>query len=378
MTAAPDAVDPREAVSRAKDALAWTGQPEAAWSIVLEALLSAPMSADRVRERLAAASAAAPALGPPAPVDAVADADLARVRSAFADTPYTEGGPTVRAAVSGGDHAAVVLAAHHGALDGLGLVALLGWVLGAPVTSSVRGVISPPGERWRPAAVARRLREAVFTPPARVRPPRRDRGVRGDRLVAVTGPVLHGGTATLVGAAARGMRAWNQAHGGPTRRPVVAVGVSRRSGAEPTLAHDATWLRLHLDGAADDAAVAAVLARTPAERVGSAPALPRPLAVAVRLLAEQLGSSLLVSNLGVLSGPPELSSVAFFPKQYGRSAVALGAATVAGATTLSLRVRARDFGPDDADRLLTGLVAELRADARSGGHRSAAGLPIVS
>ena len=124
--------------------------------------------------------------------------------------------------------------------------------------------------------------------------------------------------------------------------------------------------------------MAAVLARTPAERVGRAPALPRPLAAAVRLMAEQLGSSLLVSNLGVLSGPPELSSVAFFPKQYGRSPVALGAATVAGATTLSLRVRARDFRPDDAERLLTGLVAELPADARDDGRGPAAELPIVS
>jgi hypothetical protein len=378
MTEATGAVDPRDAVSRARTALAFTGQPDAAWSIVLEARLSTPLSADCVRERLAAASAEVPALGPPTRVDAVAEADLPRIRSAFADTPYVEGGPTVRAAVTGGDHAAVVLAAHHGALDGLGLVALLGWVLGGPVTSSVRGVISPPDERWRPAALAHRLREAVFTPPARVQPPRRDRRVRGDRLVAATGPLLRGGTPALVAAAARGVRAWNQARGGPTRRPVVAVGISRRSGAEPTLAHEATWLRLRLDGADDETAVAAVLARTPAERVGRAPILPRPLAVAARLVAEQLGSSLLVSNLGVLSGPPELSSVAFFPKQYGRSAVALGAATVAGTTTLSLRVRARDFGDADAERLLAEVVAELAADPRAGPSRSDAELPIVT
>ena len=377
MTAAGEAVYLREAVARAKDALAFTGQPEAAWSIVLEALLSAPVSADRVRERLAAASATAPALGPPAAVDVVADADLPRVRSAFADTRYAEGGPTVRAAVTSGDHAAVVLAAHHGALDGLGLVALLGWVLGSPVTSSVRGVISPPDERWRPAAVARRLREAVFTPPARVQPPRRDRGVRGDRLVAATGTILHGGTATLVGAAARGMRAWNQAQG---EADSPAGGGGRRLPAQ--------WRR------ADARARRHLVAPPPRRCHGRCGGGGRPGADsrrarrartraasaaggAVRLMAQHLGSSLLVSNLGVLSGPPELSVGRVLPQAYGRSAVALGAATVAGATTRALRVQARDFGTARraaADRA----VAQLPADALGGGRGSAAELPIVS
>lgn len=124
--------------------------------------------------------------------------------------------------------------------------------------------------------------------------------------------------------------------------------------------------------------MATALSRTPAERMGRAPVLPRPVAAAVRLVAEQLGSTLLVSNLGVLSGPPELSAVAFFPKQYGRSPVALGAATVAGTSTLSLRVSARDFGHADAERLLGGLVAEVGADSGAGASRSAAELPIVS
>jgi hypothetical protein len=157
----------------------------------------------------------------------------------------------------------------------------------------------------------------------------------------------------------------------------VAVGVSRRGGAEPTLAHDATWLRLRLDHAADEAAVAAALRRTAPERVGRGRMLAPPAAAAVRLVAEQLGSTLLVSNLGVLDGPRDLRSVAFFPKQYGRSPVALGAATVAGTTTLALRVRARDFGPDDAERLLAGIAAELRPGVPPAPREPAAQLPTA-
>ena len=377
MDAVTTTIRPEDAVRHARETLAWTGQAGAAWSIVLEARVAEPLSRDGVRDRLAAAARAAPHLGPPPPVEAVAEAALPRVRGAFADTPYADGGPTVRAAVCAGDPAAVVLAAHHGALDGLGLVALLGEVLGAPVRSSVRGDHAGPREGWRPRAVASRLREALLAPPARVLPARRDRAARGDRLVAATGPAVQGGTAALVAAAVRGVRAWNAHRGAATRRPVVAVGVSRRGGANPTLAHDATWLRLRLDGAADEDAVAAVLRRTTSERVGRGPVLPPPVAAAVRLVAEQLGSTLLVSNLGVLDGPGQLRSVAFFPKQYGRSPVALGAATVAGTATLTLRVRTRDFGPDDAERLLAGIAAELQADAPPAPSEPAAQLPTA-
>jgi hypothetical protein len=359
----PTTIRPEDAVRHAKAALAWTGQADAAWSVVLEARLAAALTARRVEERLAEAAARAPHLGPAAPVEPVADADLPRVRGAFADAPYLDGGPAVRAALAGGDRRTLLLAAHHGALDGLGLVALLGAALGASVTSSVRGVPDTPVEGWRPRAVAGRVAEALFAPPTRVRPGRRDRGAPGDRLVAVTGPAIRGGTAGLVAAAARGARDWNRAQGATSRRPVVAVGVSRRSGAEPTLAHEATWLRLRLAGARDEAAVAAALQRTPAERVGRGPVLAPPVATLVRLVAEQLGSTLLVSNLGVLTGPPELRSVAFFPKQYGRSPVAIGAATVAGTTTLSLRVPARGFADDDAERFLAGVSAALPAEA---------------
>jgi hypothetical protein len=350
---------PEEAVGRAKRELAWTGLPEAAWSIVLEARLSDPLPAGLLDERLAAAARATPSLGPPARARAIGPGEVAAWRGRFADSPYREGGPAVRAAVADGDPPVLLLAGHHGAVDGLGLVALLGVAIGSPVTSSVRGMAADEApEPWRAATVARRLREAVLEPPARVVPARRDRAARGDVLVAGAAPRTTGGTASIVAAGLRSVRGWNAARGRATRRRVVAIGASRRSGDAPLLAHAPAWLRLRLE-ADDDASVSAALAAARPAPVGGGPALPRGLAGAARAVAGRLGSTLLVSSLGGLSGPDRLLSVAFFPKAYGRSGVALGAAAVGAASTLTLRVRARDFGHDDAARLLAAIVDEL-------------------
>ena len=47
------------------------------------------------------------------------------------------------------------------------------------------------------------------------------------------------------------------------------------------------------------------------------------------------------------------------PQGHGRLAVALGGATVAGTSTVSLRVRARDFAEDEAQQLLAEVIRQL-------------------
>ena len=69
-------MQPEDAVRRAKHELTWTGQPEAAWSVVLEARVSDPLEAGPVDERLAACASAVPALGPPARARAISAAEL--------------------------------------------------------------------------------------------------------------------------------------------------------------------------------------------------------------------------------------------------------------------------------------------------------------
>jgi hypothetical protein len=351
---------PEDAVRRAKDALAWTGQPDASWSILLQAELAEELPARVVTERLWRAVELHPALGPRPRAITIAEAELERTRRFFADEPYVEGGPTIRAAVTEGERSILLLAAHHGALDGLGLVALLGIALGSHVSSAARGVRRTAEPRSTPAWIAGRLTEALFGPPARVRPARRARRETGDIMMSTDTPILHGGTAALVAGVVRAVRAWNSASGGSMRRAVVGIGASSRAGHTPTLEHAGAWLRIRVNDPSLDA-TRRQLANAAAEPVGHIRALPPPLSSAGRLVAERLGSTVVVSNLSVLVGPPELLSVAFFPKAHGRSAVSLGAATVGSRTTVSLRAQARDFACADARRLLRVIARELEA-----------------
>ena len=72
-----------------------------------------------------------------------------------------------------------------------------------------------------------------------------------------------------------------------------------------------------------------------------------------------LGSTVLVSNLGRIDGARDLRALLFHPVAYGRSGVAIGAATVAGRTTVTFRGRAGEFVPQDGRALLERIAAEL-------------------
>jgi len=83
------------------------------------------------------------------------------------------------------------------------------------------------------------------------------------------------------------------------------------------------------------------------------------LAPVAKVLSARMGSTLLVSNLGLLRGPPGLGSVEFYPVAHGRSGVALGAASVGDRTVLTLRARRRDFDEEDLRDLLTRIAGRL-------------------
>jgi hypothetical protein len=75
----------------------------------------------------------------------------------------------------------------------------------------------------------------------------------------------------------------------------------------------------------------------------------------------RFSDSLLVSNLGRRE-VPGATRLEFFPVARGRSAVAVGAAGLAGGTS-TVSVRARDLSPEDAEALLGDLVSRLEAGA---------------
>jgi hypothetical protein len=306
-------------------------------------------------------------------VGAVAGEDAgATVRAAFADEPYAEPGPVLRVALVSGHPPSVLVAAHHGALDGLGLLALLGVALGAPFGSSARGL----GHRRPPVpfAVSAALRagEALLAPPARIEPvPRPGPAEPGDHLVALDLPIGRVGTAAAVAAAVRAVRGWNREHGGTGKgRMVVAVGASRRPGIDLRLEDRSAYLRIRV-GAAEAGGEDAVRAMLATARPGppipggrAAGLLASPAAAVAGRLSGRLGSTLLVSSLGSVAGPPGLRSVAFHPVAHGRSGVALGLASVGDTTTVTLRARRRDFGPEGAAALLGAVAAQLSSGAQ--------------
>lgn len=337
--------------------VAFPGDPEASWSILLEADLNEVPDPATVAARFSRASTAFPNLGPAAVV--LRPSDLDATRAEFADSRYRAGDPLVRVALTGD---ALMIAAHHGAVDGLGLVALLGIALGEPVHSSATGVAQRSPDRSYLVNALDRVREAVFSPPARIQPAQQ--GIEaGDHLVSRALPKTKLGSALLTSAALDTTRRWNAARGVPDGRVVAAIGASWRGGTDPRPEAGSALLRLRLPAGASQDDVRVLLANAAPE--AGFPSAHNPLArLGMRVLAPRLGSTFLVSNLGVVDA--NVRALRFFPSASGRSGVAFGVVTAGEVTTLTVRARRRDFGPEAAARLL-----DLLCDAVLAGHGAA-------
>ncbi|WP_439382979.1 hypothetical protein [Amycolatopsis lexingtonensis] len=333
------------------------GDPTVSWSILLEAeLAAAAPEPEKLRARLAAAVQQYPHLGAVPGIE-LAD-DLPAVRDRFASRPYERTAPLIRVAVRA-DAPTLLVAAHHGALDGLGLLALLGILLDVPVSSAATGIGARGGGKPFLVSAFQRLAEALFAPPGRI-VPERAAPSSGDVFASRHEPRLRLGAPGFVTAAARATESWNRAHGARTARVVAALGASRRSGAAPEPVHDSAFFRLRLGSRVAD--VAGLLRAQPPEP--DFPARSSRIArLGTRLLAGRLGSTFLVSNLGVVSTGDTVRSLAFYPAASGRSGVAFGAATTGGTTTVTVRARRKDFDAPAAARLLDGFGDAVRDQA---------------
>lgn len=327
------------------------GDPSVTWSIMLECSVRKPVDAAGLEGRLAALPVAHPHLGEAPVLERVDPSGWDGLRDRFANTPYGDREPLVRLGldIAGSQ---VMVAAHHGAVDGLGLVGLLNHFLGIEMTSEARGLTGTrPAEPFVLRAM-RRLGEALVRPPARFRPARHERAARsGDWLVSsdVSGVTLS--TARLVVATRAAHRHWGSDH---DRRPaVVAVGASRRHTGEPlTPDRETAYLRLELPAHCSDQEVGEALASAlpepdfPATRgAGIGP-------LVTRLLSSRLGATALVSNLGRLSASEAAVSATFWPAASGPSGIAVGLVTVGERSTLSVRARRSDFTRLDSARIL--------------------------
>ncbi|RZS44771.1 hypothetical protein EV193_101650 [Herbihabitans rhizosphaerae] len=349
-----------DAFRRASATVGWYGDPTVSWSILLVARLTEPVDPTPVRRRLAAAAREHPGLGPEPTVHLTQSHDeFLKLRNDFASEPYAGGKPLVRVAVCA-DEPAVLLAAHHGALDGLGLLALLGRALDVEVRTGVTGVSDRSTTAPFPLSAARRATEAIFTPPARIQPS--GHALAGDVFAAHNGSRAPVGSAALTAAASAATRSWNSARGGAQSRVVAAVGASRRAGDDLLPEHRSTFLRLRLPGdTTTTQRIREMLASQPTE-----PDFPArssaPARALIRLLAPRLGSTFLASNLGPVSAGDTVRSLEFYPEASGRSGVAFGAATVADTTTITVRARGRDFDDASARALLDEVVRALHTE----------------
>lgn len=294
---------------------AWSGDHRLSWQVVLVAELDEPPVADVVAGRLARLGAREQW---PSPLPVTAEVD----------------GNTLR--ISG----------HHAYVDGLALLRVLEELSGTPVTARARGIGDRPPRCGPLRGDLERLVEVFVGPPARV-PPTRRRRAEGDAYAAVD---LAGAldTASLAEAAVRALP-----HGPGV---ALAVGVSRSGGDATAIRDDSALLRLRgAESAADLRSWLREAAPEPPPVPPGHGLLARfmglMVALAHRLLWRRLGSTVLVSHLGRVDAPG-VRRLRFHPVTGGGSALALGAVTLNGTTTLTLRGRAADHDRDGLEGLL--------------------------
>ncbi|MFB9314862.1 hypothetical protein [Nocardioides plantarum] len=327
------------------------GDPATTWGICVELTLSASADAETLRERAAALCAGHPHLGAAPAVTRPADSQWTGVRADVAAAPYGPTSALLRLALSS-DGTRLLVGAHHGVVDGLGLLAVAGSVAGRELRTRARGI----GDRRSPhgflASSVRRLGEAVVSPPARFEGAgERDSAL--EDLTAVTRPRVDRGTVDLARAV---LALHHDAFSGSRRRPVLVIGASRRTSDLPVPDRQTAYLRLRArPGGAGRTPLGPAIAGLRPEpdfpetsARGAAP-------LVVRLLRNRLGSTAMLSNLGLVQGDG-VESVAMYPASSGPRSVAVGLASTATTTTVSLRTRRHEFDADEHARLLAGVA----------------------
>ena len=251
----------------------WVADPSIGWRILLTATLPDPLPADDTRRTAASTDELRRALIEPDPrpvVVGVADHDL-------------------------------VVSAHHGAVDGLGLLRILDDLGHGPVTSAARGVADRPARHGYAGTVGRRLVEAVIRPPARIAPQHGGGPTAGDTMIEIDLPGSFS-TARVVHAAVGAL-----ADLGAGPHVAVAVGATRDPDPDGAIENRSALLRLRDVERLDLAGVERALREAPVERppVTRSGAVDRAAAAAMRLLAPRLGSTLLVTwfTSGVVMRP---------------------------------------------------------------------------
>lgn len=325
------------------------GDPGTTWGICLELHLSYALDADAVSTRVGELCARWSHLGVSPRIARHGDAGWATARAEVAAAPYGATSPLLRVALNC-EGTALLVGAHHGVVDGLGLLSVAAAVIGRELRTSARGI----GDRSAPQGFVRssfrRLGEALIDPPARFG------GVgegasRHEDLTAITRSRVDRGTADLA-AAVLGVH--DHGSSSTRRRRVLVIGASRRRVDLPTPDRQTAYLRLRVASGSDPVLGQVISGLRPepdfpeTSAKGTAP-------LALRLLRNRLGATAMLSNLGLVSGDG-VSSLAMYPASSGPHSVAVGLASTATTTTLSVRTRRAEFSAAEHARLLAGFA----------------------
>ena len=328
----------------------WLGQDGLPWNILLVAeLVDVPPT--EVLERRAATLARRQGWTAPGPVQSGATTELlARLAASWDESPVTVGRTDT----------GIVVRCHHAYVDGLGLLAVLGELLGAPAHSDVRGAAERP-RRSTVRALVSRLVEMTVRPPA---------GVAGRGAPDASGDTFataqvagRRGTSELAHAVVQVLSRWNAENGGRPDRLALAVGVSTVDGSSAGFGDQSGFLRLTdvQRWSRDDLRHA--VRQAPLQVGGTAQgAATRRAGPLIRWASERfagrLGSTVLVSHLGCVVAD-SVTGLAFYPLSGTGSGLSLGAVTLEDRTTLTLRARAARHAPAELDQLMGRLVAHL-------------------
>lgn len=338
----------RDAVHQAREVVGLYGDPDTTWGIAAEFLFQDPLDVPGAAARLAALCEESSHLGVPPPAITVAADGWAETRASVASRPYDDDGRLLRVCFSE-DARTILVGAHHGTVDGLGLVAVAAAATGRELMSSARGIGERRSTQGFLRSSVRRVREALWSPPARF--PGEGSGIAGPDELQLTewAQSLPLGTAAL-GAASLGAFGV-LARAAEPRDPLLLIGASRREPGRLAADRQTAYLRLRADQAWGVAEVRRALHDLDPE-----PDFPETSARGLgprvtHLLRGRLGATALISNLGVISGPG-LLRVHMFPATSGPRAVAMGLASTSGSTTLTLRTRPHEFTRAEAERLL--------------------------
>lgn len=342
----------------------WVADGSIGWRILLSAELDEPAGAAGLLARLIRLHDLQ-GWGRPAPT--MTDPDSGRLRQLLTvDRPDP--------VVVGTSGSTVVISAHHGAADGLGLLRILTELTGVTATSSAAGVGDRPDTGSALRTTARRLAEVAAHPPARVRPrsPRPPRAIAGRRALDVMVEQTVPGrwrTHDLVDAAARAIVAHEASAGRTAQRVAVAVGAGRAQAPDESIADRSVLLRLQDVERMSRSEIVERLRTAPVQTPPAGGALSPVTAVGLRVLSPRLGSTVLVSHLGEVTTDPAVRDLAFHPVTAGGSGLSLGAVGLPGddldhspagsRTTLTLRARGDRWRAADLSGLLDRIAANL-------------------